>query len=113
MVQVVPRARAVRLVRVADVVGYARLVESRTNNAGQFADPISTPGAWKDNIAFRYVHTQDPSGAAGMDDRYDLVLLGKGLTDGKRFEALTFARNQSVRTHCASSSARLDAPKWR
>src|SRR5688500_14742379 len=66
--------------------GYARLVESRANNACRFADPISPPGACKDNNAFRYGHTHDASAEAGMDDRYDLVLLGKGLTDGKGFD---------------------------
>ncbi|MGB7161101.1 MAG: hypothetical protein WBD40_23780 [Tepidisphaeraceae bacterium] len=66
--------------------GYARLVESTANNAGRFADPINTPGDWAADSAFRFVHTQDPSGSGGMDDRYDMMLLGTGLKDGKGFE---------------------------
>jgi len=55
---------------------------STSNNDGRFFDPINTPGSWNDNNNFRFVHTQDPSGAAGMDDRFDLMLMGGKLGDG-------------------------------
>lgn len=49
---------------------------------GQVRDPISTPGSWNNNGAFRIVHTQDPAGAGGMDDRHDQILISNGLVDG-------------------------------
>ena len=53
---------------------YQTLVGSAANNRGQFVDPIKTPGTWNNSSAFRFVHTQDPSGAGGMDDRFDQIL---------------------------------------
>ena len=61
---------------------YAELVLSQSNNNGRFFDPIKTNGSWNNNAAFRFVHTQDPSGAGGMDDRHDQILLSGGLIDG-------------------------------
>lgn len=61
---------------------YQELVGSQVNNAGRFFDPIKTPGSWNNNFAFRFVHTQDPVGAGGMDDRHDQILLSAGLIDG-------------------------------
>ncbi len=61
---------------------YVELVGSQTNNVGRFFDPINTPGLWNNNAAFRFVHTQDPSGAGGMDDRHDQILIGSGLVNG-------------------------------
>ena len=61
---------------------YAELVGSQTNNTGRFFDPINTPGSWNNNGAFDIVHTQDPSGAGGMDDRHDQILVSAGLVDG-------------------------------
>lgn len=46
---------------------------------GRVNDPIATPGSWNNNIAFRIVHTQDPSGAGGMDDRHDQILISSNL----------------------------------
>ncbi|MEK6701363.1 MAG: endonuclease/exonuclease/phosphatase family protein [Planctomycetota bacterium] len=40
-----------------------------------FADPIGTPGSWNNNSTFHVVHTQDPAGAGGMDDRHDQILM--------------------------------------
>ncbi len=54
---------------------YQELVGSQTDNTGRFVDPIATPGSWNNNINFRIVHTQDPIGAGGMDDRHDQILL--------------------------------------
>jgi len=65
---------------------YVELVGSQTNNTGRFFDPINTPGSWNNNSAFRFVHTQDPIGAGGMDDRHDQILLGGGLVDGVGFD---------------------------
>lgn len=50
--------------------------------AGQFFDPIGSAGDWNNNNAYRFLHTQDPSGAGGMDDRHDQILMGGGLGDG-------------------------------
>lgn len=49
---------------------------------GRVFDPISTPGSWNNNGAFRFVHTQDPVGAGGMDDRHDQILVSAGLVNG-------------------------------
>ncbi|MCK6455722.1 MAG: hypothetical protein L6Q92_04235 [Phycisphaerae bacterium] len=65
---------------------YQELVGSQANNAGRFFDPINTPGSWNNNIAFRFVHTQDPIGAGGMDDRHDQILVEGTLIDGVGFD---------------------------
>jgi hypothetical protein len=65
---------------------YQELVGSQTNNTGRFFDPINTPGSWNNNSAFRIVHTQDPIGAGGMDDRHDQILVCGGLVDGQGFD---------------------------
>jgi endonuclease/exonuclease/phosphatase family metal-dependent hydrolase len=61
---------------------YQWMVGSQVNNNGRFADPINTPGNWNNNGAYRIVHTQDPSGAGGMDDRHDQILMDLDLGDG-------------------------------
>ena len=48
---------------------YAALL---ANGVGQVFDPISSPGNWHNNTAFKSIHTQDPSGQ--MDDRFDFQL---------------------------------------
>lgn len=48
---------------------------------GRFRDPIDSPGSWNNNGAFRFIHTQDPAGAGGMDDRHDQLLIAYALTD--------------------------------
>ena len=40
--------------------------------AGQQFDPINRPGNWNNNNAFKDIHTQDPDGPGGMDDRFDI-----------------------------------------
>jgi hypothetical protein len=60
---------------------YVKLVGSEANNLGRFFDPIITPGSWNNSSAFRFVHTQDPIGAGGVDDRHDQILVGAGLID--------------------------------
>ena len=68
---------------------YQELVGSQANNAGRFFDPINTPGDWNNSSAFRFVHTQDPAGASGMDDRLDQILLGISLGDGANLDYWT------------------------
>ncbi len=63
---------------------YQRLIQTEAIDAGRFFDPISTPGSWNNNSAFRFVHTQDP--AVQMDDRHDQLLLCAGLLDGSGFD---------------------------
>lgn len=61
---------------------YQMLVGAQVNDAGRFFDPINTPGSWNNNVGFRFVHTQDPIGAGGMDDRHDQILVSACLVDG-------------------------------
>lgn len=61
---------------------YQELVGSKVNNLGRFFDPIKTPGSWNNSATYKFVHTQDPAGAGGMDDRLDFILLSAGLIDG-------------------------------
>ncbi len=72
---------------------YQELVASQTNNDGRFFDPIATPGSWNNNGSFRIVHTQDPIGAGGMDDRHDQILIAGSLIDGV---GLTYAGNHTI-----------------
>lgn len=65
---------------------FVKLTGSEANNAGRLFDPIATPGDWDDDVAFKFVHTQDPSGSAGMDSRYDFILLNEKLTNGSGFD---------------------------
>ncbi|HWA83632.1 MAG TPA: dockerin type I domain-containing protein [Fimbriimonadaceae bacterium] len=62
---------------------YQTLIANGANSAGRFVDPISTPGSWNNNSNYRFVHTQDPIGAGGMDDRFDQILVGPTLVDGQ------------------------------
>lgn len=65
---------------------YVELTGSQANNDGRFFDPINTPGSWNNNCTYRFVHTQDPIGAGGMDDRHDQILISGSLRDGSGFE---------------------------
>lgn len=65
---------------------YTELTGFQSDNNGRFADPVATPGSWNNNSAFRFVHTQDPSGAGGMDDRHDQILVDPALGDGAGLE---------------------------
>lgn len=49
---------------------------------GPFRDPIMAPGSWNNNGTYAMIHTQDPIGAGGMDDRHDQILLGAALLNG-------------------------------
>ena len=67
---------------------YQNLVGPNSGQGGRFFDPINTPGTWNNNEAFRFVHTQDPAGQGGMDDRHDQILIGDSLRNGKGLEYL-------------------------
>lgn len=60
---------------------YQQLVASQANNTGRCFDPINTPGSWNNSNTFRMIHTQDPVGAGGMDDRHDQILVSGNLLD--------------------------------
>jgi hypothetical protein len=66
-------------IQSSNQAAYQEMVGSQFDNSGRFFDPISTPGSWNNNGSFRFVHTQDPLGAGGMDDRHDQILLSEEL----------------------------------
>jgi hypothetical protein len=47
---------------------------------GQVFDPVGRVGDWRDNAAYKLLHTNDPG--AAMDDRFDLQLISAELRDG-------------------------------
>lgn len=73
-------------VQSSSQAAYEEMVGFQANNNGRFTDPIGTPGNWNNNASFRFVHTQDPSGAGGMDDRHDQILIDPALGDGAGLE---------------------------
>lgn len=82
---------------------YVELVGSFANNTGRFFDPIragqnstssSDNGNWNNNAAYATIHTQDPVGSGGMDDRHDQILLTAGLIDGR---GLDYIGNPNLR----------------
>ncbi len=66
-------------IQSSSAVDWTELVGSQANNTGRFFDPIATPGTWNNNVAFRWIHTQDQRSA--MDDRLDAILTNAGLID--------------------------------
>lgn len=72
---------------------YQELVGSQANNSGRFVDPIATPGSWNNSGSYRIVHTQDPIGAGGMDDRHDQILLSTSVIGGA---GLKYQGNASI-----------------
>jgi hypothetical protein len=67
---------------------YQELVGSQANNTGRHFDPINSPGNWNNSAAFDIIHTQDPAGAGGMDDRHDQIVISSSLRDGVGFDYL-------------------------
>lgn len=65
---------------------YQKLIGSEANNVGRFFDPISTTGPWDGQVAYRFVHTQDPATSSGMNSRFDFILLCQSLRDGQGFD---------------------------
>lgn len=70
-------------IQTSSQAAYQHLIGSQENDAGRFFDPINAPGSWNNNFTFRYIHTQDPIGPGGMDDRYDQLLISASLGDGE------------------------------
>jgi len=85
---------------------YQELISGAGGNLGRFYDPICRPGiyytpgggtdagSWNNNPAFAAIHTQDPATTAGMDDRYDQILLGGTLVDSV---GMDYVGNPTVR----------------
>lgn len=73
---------------------YQTFTTAGTNARGEFFDPINSPGSWNNNAAFKFIHTQDPTGSGGMDDRHDQILLGSGMFDGTGTE---YVGNRSLK----------------
>ncbi|QKK09333.1 MAG: hypothetical protein HND58_14990 [Planctomycetota bacterium] len=67
-------------IRSSNEGAYQELIIARDD--GRFVDPIASPGSWNNSSTFRYIHTQDPIGAGGVDDRYDQLLVSESLVDG-------------------------------
>lgn len=53
-----------------------------SNDLNQVFDPINRLGTWNNSSAFSLVHTQDPAGGGGMDDRFDILFVSAALRDG-------------------------------
>lgn len=53
-----------------------------SNDLNQIFDPINRLGSWNNSGAFSLVHTQDPAGGGGMDDRLDILFVSAALRDG-------------------------------
>ncbi|MDX2130746.1 MAG: choice-of-anchor D domain-containing protein [Planctomycetota bacterium] len=68
-------------IQTASQAAYVELTGSQANNTGRFFDPIRQAGGWNNSSTYRMIHTQDPVGAGGMDDRLDQILLGPTLLD--------------------------------
>jgi len=69
--------------------GYQKLINTSVAG-GRFYDPINTSVSagggnitWNNNATYKYIHTQDPYGSGGVDDRYDFILTGGSMRDGK------------------------------
>ena len=86
-------------VQTSSQSAYQSLVGSQANDRGRFFDPIGSPGSWNGNENFRFLHTQDPSGSGGMDDRHDQILLDSSFGDGVGLEyAGVFGQKYSTTT---------------
>lgn len=84
---------------------YVELVASQADNSGRFFDPIhsgnnggSSTGSWNNSGTYRFIHTQDPSGPGGMDDRHDQILVCGELVDGSGFDYIGNALAQFSQT---------------
>lgn len=73
-------------IRRAAAIEYQVLVGSESDNRGRFFDPINSAGTWYENPAYTLLHTQDPIGSGGMDDRFDQILLRRLLIDRDGFD---------------------------
>ncbi len=71
-------------IQASTQAAYQTLVGGAVNS--RVNDPINSPGNWNNNGAFAFIHTQDPIGAGGMDDRHDQILISSNLIDGVGFD---------------------------
>ena len=89
---------------------------------GQLFDPIDRPGQWKNNSAFKSIHTQNPAinGPGGMDDRFDFQLATADVLDTEDLRFVegsyvafgnngTHTFNSDITTGTGASSAVLSA----
>ena len=53
---------------------------------GVFSIQSAGPAVGNNNSTYKTIHTQDPSGAGGMDDRHDQLLVCEELIDGDGFD---------------------------
>jgi len=74
---------------------YLYLTSPANGTAGVVQDPIGREGNWHVNPDFADIHTQSPrvlqfGGGAngGLDDRFDLILVGPAVQDGEGFDVL-------------------------
>ena len=65
---------------------FEMLAGDQTDNDGRVFDPIDSPGNWHNSAAFAGIHTQSTRTAqfgggatGGLDDRFDLILVFRGL----------------------------------
>jgi endonuclease/exonuclease/phosphatase family metal-dependent hydrolase len=80
--------------------------------SAQGFDLADSPGYWRDNSAFRDVHTQDPRG--NMDDRFDIFFATGELFDGAGIDyvdesARVFGNNG---THCLGCMISTGDAAW-
>ena len=54
---------------------------------GQAFDPVASPGEWRDNEAFKSLHSQDCR--SSMDDRFDFQLISGEFLDGTGLEYIS------------------------
>jgi hypothetical protein len=74
---------------------YQYMINPANGTAGVVVDPIAREGNWHDNVAFADIHSQSPrtlsfggGATGGMDDRFDMILVGPALLDGEGLDAL-------------------------
>lgn len=80
-------------IQSSNETAYQILVGSTGNNTGRFYDPTNRPGTWNNSSTYKFLHSQDPIGAGGMDDRYDQILMTSALFDGASLE---YIGNQTI-----------------
>jgi hypothetical protein len=76
-------------------LAYQYMLSSAVGLAGVVQDPIDRPGNWHDGSSFASIHTQSTRTTAfgggatgGLDDRFDLMLVGPALQDGEGMDVL-------------------------
>ncbi len=74
---------------------YQYLLSTTPGLAGVVEDPLDMSGNWHANASFAAIHSQSPrttvfGGGAngGLDDRFDMILVGPAVRDGSDFDIL-------------------------